>query len=190
MQTLVEHLRVMGEEKVKAFWQEAEAEVQRYTVAEETALAEEKRRCRMQREQALLELGRSLMREVEEKVWQRQSLVEARLAGRLHELATKELSWLREQCGSRLLTTLAGELPAAVVWEQVRVSEREVELARQLFPGAQVQGDRSIAAGLVAQSAHGKIMVVNTLEKRLERAWPQLLPEMLRALRRDGENAS
>jgi hypothetical protein len=32
---------------------------------------------------------------------------------------------------------------------------------------------------------NGRLCVVNTLEKRLERGWPQLLPEMIRAVNRE-----
>jgi hypothetical protein len=32
--------------------------------------------------------------------------------------------------------------------------------------------------------------VINTLEKRLERAWPQMLPELFRKIRQEQEGAS
>jgi V/A-type H+-transporting ATPase subunit E len=51
-----------------------------------------------------------------------------------------------------------------------------------MFPDAEVIADESISGGLDAATAGGRIRVVNTFEKRLERAWPILLPEMIRAV--------
>jgi V/A-type H+-transporting ATPase subunit E len=53
-------------------------------------------------------------------------------------------------------------------------------VARQLFPQAEIVIDEGISGGLVASSADGRITVINTLEKRLERLWPRLVPEILR----------
>ncbi len=189
MNTLLEHLRAVGEEKVCAIWQQAEAEVQAYQKEKEAALAEERKRCRLQGQQALVEFGRGLMVAAEEKAWLRRSEAEAQLAERLYHLAQKELDWLREQCGSRLLSACAKELPQAE-WKQLRVSESEVAFARTLFPEAEVAGDRSISGGLVAESGDGRVTVINTLEKRLERAWPRILPGFFRTLREEKENAA
>ncbi|MBU1405915.1 MAG: hypothetical protein KKE83_03510 [Proteobacteria bacterium] len=189
MQTLFEHLRAQGEEKVRAVWEQAEAEVQRHTAEAETALAEERRRCRLEGEHALQELGRRLMREAEEQAWLLRAKAETALAGRLYDLARAELPWLRTHCGDTLLPALAAELPQGD-WGLVRVSENEIAQARALFPTALVEGDPRLAGGLVAQSADGKISVFNTLEKRLERAWPRLLPEFFRSLHQEKPHAA
>ena len=189
MQTLFEHLRVLGEAKVRAIWEQAEAEVQRHTTEAEAALAEERKRCHLEGRQALQELGRGLMREAEEQAWLRQAKAETALAERLYELARKELPWLREHCGDTLLSALAKELPQGE-WGLVRVSENEVAQARTLFPEARIEGDIRLAGGLVAESADGRISVVNTLEKRLERALPRLLPEFFRSLSKEKPHAA
>ncbi|MBU4119839.1 MAG: V-type proton ATPase subunit E [Proteobacteria bacterium] len=189
MNTLFEHLRGVGEEKVKTIWQQSEAEVHDYQQEKEAALAEDRKRCQLQGQQTLVEFGRSLMVAAEEKAWLRQSEAETQLADRLYELAQRELPWLREQCGSRLLETCAKDLPRAE-WKKLRVHESEVNLARTLFPGAEIAGDNSISGGFVAESADDRIMVINTLEKRLERSWPRILPELLRTLRKEKENAA
>lgn len=189
MQTLFEHLRATGEEKVRSIWEQAEAEVQRHTAEAEAALAEKRSRCHLEGEQTLVELGRSLMREAEKKALLRQAQAETALAERLYQLARKELPWLREHCGDKLLSALAQELPQAE-WGRMRVSERDLAHARNLFPGAQIEGDSNISGGLVADSADGRITVSNTLEKRLERAWPQILPEFFRSLRKENPHAA
>ena len=189
MDTLFEHLRTVGEEKVRAIWQQAEAEVRDYQQEKEAALAEERKRCQLLGQQALAEFGRGLMVEAEEKAWLRQSEAETRLAERLYDLAQKELHWLREQCGHRLLSACAKELPQ-VEWKQLRVNESDVELARALFPPAEGAGDKHITGGLVAESVDGRVSVVNTLEKRLERAWPRILPGFFRTLQEEKKNAA
>jgi len=189
MNTLFEHLHGVGEEKIKTIWQQAEAEVHDYQQEKEAALAEDRKRCQLQGQQTLVEFGRSLMVAAEEKTWLRQAEAETRLAERLYALAQKELVWLREQCGDRLLSACAKELPQ-VEWRQLRVSEKEIELARTLFPEAEIAGDNSISGGLVAESVDGRITVINTLEKRLERAWPRILPRFIRVLLEDKTNAA
>ncbi len=189
MQTLLEHLRAIGEEKVRTIWQEAEAEMQRQKEEEAAVRAEERRRHQLQELQAIEALGRSLMRAAEEKSWQRRFEVETRLAERLYELARTQLPWLREQCGSKLFKALAEELPKAK-WGFLSVNEGEIDLARHYFPEAQITGNADISGGLVAESEDGAITVINTLEKRLERAWPQILPELFRKIRQEQESAS
>lgn len=189
MNTLFDHLRAVGEEKIRAVRLQAEAEVQGFREEKEAALAEERKRCQLQGQQSLMEHGRGLMTEAEEKAWLRQSEAERQLADRLYELAKKELPLLREQCGNRLLETCSKELPQAK-WQKLRVHESEVNLARTLFPEAEIKGDDTISGGLVAESADGRIMVINTLEKRLERSWPRILPEFLRTLRKEKANAA
>ncbi|MBU4034115.1 MAG: hypothetical protein KKG34_04885, partial [Proteobacteria bacterium] len=71
MNTLFEHLRGVGEEKVKTIWQQSEAEVHDYQQEKEAALAEDRKRCQLQGQQTLVEFGRSLMVAAEEKAWLR-----------------------------------------------------------------------------------------------------------------------
>jgi V/A-type H+-transporting ATPase subunit E len=104
-------------------------------------------------------------------------------------LASNQLPWLREHSGKGLFSTLAAELPS-VRWSVVRIHKDDIDLARAAFPEAQVEGDSGITSGLIAQSEDGSMQVINTLEKRLERAWPQLLPELFRLVRKEWENAS
>lgn len=189
MNTLFDHLRAVGEEKIRAVRLQAEAEVLAFREEKEAALAEERKRCQLQGQQSLMEHGRSVMAEAEEQAWLRQSETETQLADRLYELAQKELPWLREQCGSSLLETCARDLPRTE-WRKLRVHASQVDLARKLFPKAEIEGDDTISGGLVAESADGRIMVINTLEKRLERSWPRILPDFLRTLRKERENAA
>jgi len=94
------------------------------------------------------------------------------LARRLKERAESSLEKLRDD---RLLERLAGELPTAE-WATVRVAPADAARAATLFPRAAVETDPAIPGGLVASTADGSLTVVNTLESRLEKGWPDLLP--------------
>jgi V/A-type H+-transporting ATPase subunit E len=81
-----------------------------------------------------------------------------------------------------LFAGLAAEA-AGAEWGTVRVNPADRELAARYFPRAVVEADASITGGVEAVSTDGAFSVVNTLETRLERAWPELLPEIVAELR-------
>lgn len=107
---------------------------------------------------------------------------EHELARRLRERADTLLRRLRDNNGDVLFTLLAAELPG-IAWDRVRVGPGDAALAKKLFPAAAIESDSSIVGGLEAVSADGCLTVVNTLEVRLERIWPELLPRMVSELR-------
>ena len=48
------------------------------------------------------------------------------------------------------------------------------------FPDAEILFDKAITGGLEAISDGGEVRVVNTFEKRLERMWEEMLPEIMK----------
>ena len=50
------------------------------------------------------------------------------------------------------------------------------------FPQAEIETDDSIRGGFEASADDGKYRVINVLEKRLEKGWPLVLPELLKEL--------
>jgi len=189
MQTLFEHLRAIGEEKVRALREEAEAEVRRHAAEAEIILAAAENSCRLAVEAALDELGRELTREAEEKGRLWQARAEAELAARLYELAQGELPWLRSHGGENLLAGLAAELPREE-WSLIRVNAEDTNTARALFPTARIEAGHDLTGGLIAVTGDNRITVDNSLETRLKRAWPRLLPELLQALERERKHAA
>lgn len=103
---------------------------------------------------------------------------ERELAQRLFALAQRSLKLVAEQGGESLFASLAAELPPGG-WEEVKVNPLAVEAARRLFPKAEILTDASISGGLEVSRAGGALRIVNTLEKRLERGWPEILPLLL-----------
>jgi len=106
------------------------------------------------------------------------------LAERLHGLARAELPNARAQNPEKLFRALAAELPA-LEWQKVRVNPADETFARQLLPQAQVECDTRISGGMETEAEGGRIRVNNTLEARLETAWPELLSGLMAAILRE-----
>jgi V/A-type H+-transporting ATPase subunit E len=60
------------------------------------------------------------------------------------------------------------------------VNPEDVGFAKNIFAGADIIPDKTIAGGVDAMTDGGEIRVINTFEKRLERAWVDMLPELLK----------
>jgi V/A-type H+-transporting ATPase subunit E len=175
---LLAALRREGENKSGLIRQEAEAEAAR--LREEAAAGRVRLREGFEQEQAraiAAECG-AILAEAE-RTARRIRLAEAgKRAERLYRLALGLLPHLRERDYPGMFSRLAAELPPAA-WETVRVNPADGELAGYLFPTALIEPDPAISGGMEALAGGGRIRVVNTLEKRLERGWPELLPDLL-----------
>jgi V/A-type H+-transporting ATPase subunit E len=175
-------LRHEGEVRAREFWQQSEAAV-------------EKRRKEIEAELDRLraEAGRS--RQAEETVLRNKLLSEARARAtgcRLHAEAAME-SHLLEIAGRVLIEmartsrrevwqALSRELPD-YEWTNLTVHPEDLEVARQTFPSAAIACAEAIGGGLVANDAEGTVRIDNSLSRRLLRAWPDLLPNLMKDLR-------
>lgn len=101
-----------------------------------------------------------------------------RLADRLLGLARAELPGLAAASRGRIFAALARELPPCQ-WQRVRVNPADEKRAAEYFPDAAVETDPAISGGMEVTRDDDRIAVSNTLETRLETAWPDLLPGML-----------
>jgi V/A-type H+-transporting ATPase subunit E len=106
------------------------------------------------------------------------------VAERLGRIARASLPLLRGEDPGRLFASLTAELPPAD-WERVTVNPADAGEAKRLFPAAEIVADAAVAGGLIAVAAEGRLRIDNTLEKRLDRAWPEMLPLLMEELRRE-----
>ena len=90
----------------------------------------------------------------------------------------KQLPKLREINYENVFAQLVKELPDCQ-WGKILVNPVDMNLAAKLFNKNIVQPDKTIKAGLIAVNADGKIIVDNTFEKRLERKWSLIIPELI-----------
>ena len=84
--------------------------------------------------------------------------------------------------GAQLFQALAEEIPDCH-WQRIIVNPRDKAAAGVRFPAAEVLVDPGISGGLEVQSADDRIRIINSLEKRLEHLWPELLPDLFIEIR-------
>jgi V/A-type H+/Na+-transporting ATPase subunit E len=181
---LIDSLRCEGEEKLQAIRLTTETEIARLE-AESAARIEALRDqyARRQDAAAAAEI-KTLLTEADRQ----QALIrlEAKnvLAGRLYRAAQGSLTGLRNEGYPELFAALAAEL-LPCPWETVRVNPADAMQARLLFPGARIETDPGMAGGLEVAAYGGKLRIDNTLEKRLEREWPEILPQLMNAISKE-----
>lgn len=105
---------------------------------------------------------------------------EKKLSDRLYLTAVRSLGRLRDEQYQDVLSSLIHELPPGL-WEVVKVNPEDREFVRGFFPDAEiVDASSGVAGGLEVSGRNGTVRIVNTFEKRLERAWPEMLPEIMK----------
>ncbi|WP_298436796.1 hypothetical protein [Geobacter sp.] len=182
---LAEALRAAAEEKAAAIRRGAEADCGRIRSEAAAAMAEVREEY-ARREAAAVEAARAEIRAAAERTARLAGLrAEQLLAERLRRLARELLPAVRAEGGEALFAALARELPPGE-WERVTVNPADEAPARRLFPGAAIAADPAVSGGLEAERGEGRFRVVNTLEKRLERGWAELLPALVAELRGGG----
>lgn len=181
---LIDALRREGEETGAALRRETEAEAAR--LEEEAAGRAARLREEFDRRLAgaVADQRRELLAAARKKGELALLAAENALAERLRRIARASLPLLRGDDPERLFTLLAEELPPAD-WERGTVNPADAGAARRLFPAAEIVADAAVAGGIAAVAAGGRLRVDNTLEKRLERGWPELLPPLMEEFRRE-----
>lgn len=178
---LIESLRSRATEDVAALWSEAKAQAEAYRVE----LAQVLEQQRMREAEAAVALARKLQDDATVEARHRAREIRAKtalvLADRLHRLAAAELPKLRDASSPELFQSLVRELPQRD-WQRIRVNPGDREVACARFPTAEVVCDPAICGGLEVEADAGRIRVSNTLETRLESAWPDLLPSLINDL--------
>jgi len=178
---LIESLKKEAEEKVREIWIEAEEEAGKMRAGVSLRLEA------LRRENAS---GSSS--EADQKVlldaWNRARTIrltsEDRLSARLYILAVSSLHLLRGKGYEDIFQRLALEIPP-LGWHSVQVNQDDCDLAGKFFPDAGIAADRNITGGMEAEAEEGWVRVANTFEKRLERAWPQMLPGLIADIYRE-----
>jgi len=180
-EALIESLRNRATEDVEALWRDVRAQAEAYRLE----LAHALERQRVREAQAAAALERQLQDDATAEARHRAREIRTQavlvLADRLYRLAIMQLPTMRVANGLELFQALARELPQRD-WQRVRVNPADREAASERFPSAEVVCDPAICGGLHVEADGGRIRVSNTLETRLETAWPDVLPRLINDL--------
>ena len=175
----IEALRREGEEKIRTICREAEAEAERIRADAAGRISRIRENLGRTHFIALKEQAEAIVSEADREARMVLLSAEKELSGRLYAVAVKALARLREKRHPEVFDALAQELPV-YNWQVVRVNPDDEEIARKYFPGSEIISDGGITGGLDVMDKEGKIRVVNTFEKRLENAWTDILPELIK----------
>ncbi|MEJ2192847.1 MAG: V-type ATP synthase subunit E family protein [Nitrospirota bacterium] len=178
---LIESLEREAGEKVHSLWEEAEKEAEALRAESRERLKRLGEELDASRAQRKAESESRALGEASGRVRDLTLDAESEAEARLREAAVSLLEGLRGKGYARTFRALAREVPE-FAWERVTVNPRDAETARELFPRAEVATDQGITGGLRAEAREGRILVDNTFEKRLERAWDGLLPALMEDL--------
>ena len=179
---LIGSLRKEAEEKVREIWREAEEEAGKlqagFLLRLEALRLENASGSSSEedRQKVLLDAGNSA-RTI-------RLASEDRLSARLYILAVSSLHLLRGKGYEDIFHRLVLEIPP-LGWHSVKVNQDDCDLARKFFPDAAIVADRNITGGMEVEAEEGWVRVANTFEKRLERAWPQMLPGLIADVKRE-----
>jgi V/A-type H+-transporting ATPase subunit E len=178
---LIESLRRATDERIKLIWHETEVEAEK--VREEASQKLDQLRENCSRVESLTVTATQVSAVSEANNRSRTFLLKAEkaLSERLYCVTMSSLPRLRHSDYSEVFGRLARELPP-LAWKTVRVNPEDTGLAESIFTGAEIVPDKSITGGVDAMTDGGKIRVINTFEKRLERAWVDMLPELLKEI--------
>ncbi len=172
-----------GEAQVRDFWQQAEVavETQRKEVEAELTQLHAETDCQLQAETTVLR--NNLLFAAQTRVLEGRLHTEAALEERLLVLAHQLLPELARDDRSKLWEALCDELPAAD-WAILKVHPADQKIAGRDFPIAEIECDEALGGGVIVTNADGMIRIDNSLDCRLMRAWPDLLPKLLTELRK------
>lgn len=176
-------LQQEGEARIRDFWAKAEEIVAKRRV-EINQEIEHLRNDTDQRLQAkMAELRNNLLFEAQSRARARRLHAEAALEKRLLEQAKDIVAELADSTRTSTWASLRNEMPA-IEWAVITVHPKDYKLAKESFPQATINCDESVICGLIAANIDGSIRVDNSLSCRLKRAWPDVLPKIIDALRK------
>jgi len=179
---MLQHLRQQGEETISRLWQQAGAKVLEQRAEAERRLTGMRDQARAESTARLDLLSRTGLMEAKRQADRRRITAHNQLAERLKALALANLALLRTEEYDRVFALLVRELPAGHEWQGATVHPDDDGRAAAALPRALVATDRRISGGLEVTAGEGRVRIVNTFEKRLERTWPELLPVLLHEL--------
>jgi vacuolar-type H+-ATPase subunit E/Vma4 len=188
LEELISSLRKNEQKQIEDIWQAAESEADNIRSQIAEAIADITKIHAAQLDSACQKSMRAIFSETESRTRKKKLFAYQAVEQALRNAALKQLPALRQQNYEKIFTDLVAELPDRQ-WEKIVVNPADLELAAKFFTAKSIHPDPAISGGLVAITANGKIIVDNTFEKRLERKWLYILPQMIAALEKRYEKS-
>jgi V/A-type H+-transporting ATPase subunit E len=184
---LIGSLRKEAKEKIGEIWREAEAEAGKIRAGVSLRLEALRQENASGRSSEVDRLKVSL--EAEGKARMIRLTAEDRASSRLFTIAAASLRLLSDKRYEEVFHKLVLELPLPPpCWQVVKVNPDDSGLAKEYFPDADIKTEREITGGMEVEAEEGRVWVINTFEKRLERIWPQMLPGLMDEIYREVTN--
>jgi vacuolar-type H+-ATPase subunit E/Vma4 len=175
---LIESLQQEGEDKIRQLWKDAETEAADMRAATSNkieSISKEYRNNALREEQ---NQAQDLFSEAAKSAGKIMLQAEQELSDRLFPLALSCLHTLKNERYPAVFDLLVKEIPDAK-WKEVRVHPDDVQIAGKYFSETDITPDNEISGGMEAVGAERNVVINNTFEKRLERAWDDLLPLLI-----------
>jgi vacuolar-type H+-ATPase subunit E/Vma4 len=185
---LINTLKKNEQKQIGDIWQAAESEAGTIRTQVAEAIADITKIHAEQLESACQKSMRAIFSETEIKTREKKLFAYQALDQALRNAAVKQLAALREQNYEKVFANLVSELPERE-WGKIVVNPADLELSAKFFNENSIKADPAVSGGLVALTADGKIIVDNTFEKRLERKWLHILPQLIAELEKRYETS-
>jgi V/A-type H+-transporting ATPase subunit E len=176
---LIASLQKEAEEKMLSLRNGTEEEIEK--IREETSEKIKQIRAEFKKKQAetIRDREEHCLYEASRKARMMLLSAEKSLGDRLFSLAHSQLHELRDEKYRDTFDTLFRELPPKQ-WDEVKVNPEDAGLAKEYFPHAGIEKVSTIVGGFEVTTEKGKFHITNTFHKRLERAFQDLLPLVMR----------
>ncbi len=178
---LIESLRKDGEETINRQWNEVKAEAEEIDAETSRRIRDLKEKYQKVQKAAAEKEEELILSGVKNRAHLIKLSAERSLSERFFPLALSCLPELRGSGYMDMFSRLVKELPH-IQWKDVRVAPQDVEIAQEHFPDSHCIPDDTISGGLEVFRDDGRVSIANTFEKRLEKAWEDLLPLLISSM--------
>jgi V/A-type H+-transporting ATPase subunit E len=176
---LIASLRKAGQDKIRQIWSEVETEAENIRGETSEKLDKIKKDYGKKQDEAVKLQEEEVVSEADKKARIIKLSSEKIISDRLFKVAVSCLHELRNERYKSLFASLVNELPT-ITWEKVRTNPEDIMMAGEHFPESQIVPDSHITGGFEVFREKGRICINNTLKRRLERAWEDLLPVIIK----------
>jgi vacuolar-type H+-ATPase subunit E/Vma4 len=175
---LIDVLLQDGSEKIREIWREAETKAKEILAEKERKINEIKKRYEQLIQDAVKEQIDAINLDAEKEAKRIKLIAQQKFFKKLYDLSLSMLYLLKEERYRDIFRALSNEIPE-YKWDKVFVNEQDISIAKEIFPTLKVIVDNKISGGFIVMTENEDICIDNTFEKRLQRAWIDIIPQLM-----------